>query len=321
MKEIGGFFELELNQGKEYHHNALALNSGRNCLRYIVRNRNIQKLLVPFYACDAIFDILEAENVEIIPYHISENFLPVLKDFQGIDLLYINYFGICTRNILKLHDSHQNIIIDNSQAFFSFPYANLDTFYSSRKYFGVPDGGYVYCSGHLDDPELEQSISFDKCDHLLRRIDQGAKDSYSSFLKIEEAIRYEPIRRMSSLTRALLRSINYEAVRQKRLENFGYLHEKLIRWNQLQIEPTSEDVPMVYPFLTSNNSLRKKLIDNSIYVATYWPDDKDRIPRGSTEAHLVSNIIPLPIDQRYGRKDMDAILNIILATLPTSDDF
>lgn len=35
MREIGGFFELELNQGKMYHENTMAFNSGANALQEI----------------------------------------------------------------------------------------------------------------------------------------------------------------------------------------------------------------------------------------------------------------------------------------------
>ena len=36
MKEIGGYLEFERNQGEEFHKNCLALNTGRNCLRYLM---------------------------------------------------------------------------------------------------------------------------------------------------------------------------------------------------------------------------------------------------------------------------------------------
>ena len=43
MKEIGGYLEFERNQGEEFHKNCLALNTGRNCLRYLIRVRKIRK--------------------------------------------------------------------------------------------------------------------------------------------------------------------------------------------------------------------------------------------------------------------------------------
>ena len=44
MREIGGYIELEHYQGNEYH-KGIALNSGRNCLRYLIKAKKIQKLL------------------------------------------------------------------------------------------------------------------------------------------------------------------------------------------------------------------------------------------------------------------------------------
>jgi hypothetical protein len=315
MKEIGGFFELELDRGREFHERAFALNSARNCLRYIVRKKVIKRLLVPIYTCEAVIDALQAEAVEIISYNIKDDFFPILGDHQKDYLLYINYFGINSKNIGKLQKIHQKLIIDDSQAFYSQPISNIDTFYSPRKFFGVPDGGYVYSSGKYEKKNFEISVSYDRFEHLIKRIDLTASDSYSAFKKAEETINSDPIKKMSNLTKALLKSIKYEEVRAKRLENFTYLHRALKEKNELSISLGADDVPMVYPFLTRNPTLRESLIRRSIYIATYWPDPKKRIPTGSWEAHLVSNLIPIPIDQRYGKDDIDAIVAVVMDNL------
>lgn len=43
MRDIGGFLELENNHGHEFHENGIALNSGRNCLRFLLRARESEK--------------------------------------------------------------------------------------------------------------------------------------------------------------------------------------------------------------------------------------------------------------------------------------
>lgn len=48
VKPIGGYFELELPTFPEYHCEAIALNSGRFCLEYILRCRNYNKIYIPF---------------------------------------------------------------------------------------------------------------------------------------------------------------------------------------------------------------------------------------------------------------------------------
>ena len=66
MREIGGFLELEKNQGREFHENCIALNSGRNCLRYLIRARPIKKIWLPKLLCSAISDVCKEEKVEMV---------------------------------------------------------------------------------------------------------------------------------------------------------------------------------------------------------------------------------------------------------------
>jgi hypothetical protein len=315
MQEIGGFFGLELGCGKEYHERAIALNSARSCLRLLVRKKAIKRLLVPFYTCNAVIDALQAEAVETIPYRINNDFYPILDNHPDDYLLYINYFGMYSKNIEKIIQTYPKLIIDNAQAFYGQPVPNIDTFYSPRKFFGVPDGGYVYCSENYIDSDMETAISYDRFEHLVKRLDKTARDAYPVFLKNEEDLSAHPVQKMSKLTKALLGSINYEEARARRLENFSYLHKALGNYNEISIHLGDDDVPMVYPFLTKNQMLRQILIQNSIYIATYWPDPQKRIPPGSREAYLVSNLTPLVIDQRYGKKEMDAIIVVVIYNL------
>lgn len=37
MKAIGGYFELELNDGHEWHASAMRLNTARNVFEYVLR--------------------------------------------------------------------------------------------------------------------------------------------------------------------------------------------------------------------------------------------------------------------------------------------
>lgn len=53
-------------------------------------------------------------------------------------------------------------------------------------------------------------------------------------------------------------------------------------------------VPMVYPYLTDDATLRQRLIANRIYVATYWPNIVDSF---MYETILRDDLLPLPINQ------------------------
>ena len=57
--EIGGYFQLELNKDREYHDKAIALNTGRNALEYILRAKIFKKIYLPFYTCDVLLEPLK----------------------------------------------------------------------------------------------------------------------------------------------------------------------------------------------------------------------------------------------------------------------
>ena len=117
---------------------------------------------------------------------------------------------------------------------------------------------------------------------------------------------------MSSLTKALLGSIDFVKIRTIRLENFLMLHSVLKDNNKLVINDLNElSCPMVYPFMTDDVTLRQRLIDNKIFVATYWPNIYDWCGEGDVGYALCQNILPLPIDQRYNKEDINRIITLI----------
>ena len=68
MKQLGGYFGLEVNQGNEYHPNAIKLNSGRHCLEHVIKSNQIENLYIPYYICPEIVNKLKKLNVKIIMF-------------------------------------------------------------------------------------------------------------------------------------------------------------------------------------------------------------------------------------------------------------
>ena len=186
----------------------------------------------------------------------------------------------------------------------------VDTIYSPRKFFGLPDGGYLYTDTLLD-YSLEKDVSYTRFTHLLKRIDLSAEEGFKDFILSDELLEHNPIRSMSHLTTKLLSSINYDSAAAQRRINFNYLHEKLQHVNSYKFQLEDDAVPMVYPFYGSE-ALRKKLIENKIYTATYWPNVKEWCTKDSLEYQLTSDVIYLPVDQRYTTDDMDVIVKHLL---------
>lgn len=319
MKAIGGYFSLELSviKGGYIHDKGIHLNSGRNALEYILKNiPGIQCLWIPYYTCDVVLEPLKKLNISYRFYSVNENleFSVPLELNNGEYLLVTNYFGIKDAYIKELATRYgERLIVDNAQAFFAKPLDGVKTIYSPRKFVGIPDGGISYMGNCLEVADIEQDVSYNRCSHLLKRLDLGAEAGYSDFRENSHQLVNQPIKRMSNLTWNLLQGINWEFVKMQRLKNFKQLHKALSSINQLEIpEFGTFACPMVYPFYTIDSTLKKRLIENKIFVATYWPNVLKWSKEGMLEYELASRIIAIPIDQRYNNEDMIRIINSIL---------
>ena len=313
MEPIGGYFSLELPQHEEYHKNAIRLNTGRNCLEYILRVQGYKKVYIPYYTCDVLLEPFKKLGVPYEYYHIDIHF-EIHDRFtikEGEALVYTNYYGLKQRYVEQLAAKVGNrLIVDNTQAFYAKPMYGIDTFYTCRKFFGVPDGAYLYTDKMLD-VELEQDLSYERMLSLTKRIDLSPEAGYQDFRDTSKALVGQPIKQMSKLTHRMMRGINYEVVAQRRRANFKMLHEALGKENNLELTLEDDAVPMVYPFLVPVKGLREKLIENKIFVARYWPSVLGCINKEDIDYLLAYQMQPLPIDQRYDDKNMNQIINTI----------
>lgn len=306
---------MELNHGSEFHEQGIALNSGRNCLRYLIRGRKIKRIWLPKLLCSAISDTCKEENVQIFYYSIDKQLRPVLPQSLEGDWLYlINYYGqYSVEEIRHVDRIYKNIIVDNVQAFYTKPIEGLDTIYTCRKFFGVPDGGYLYTDCALSEI-LQKDESYDELAFLAGRLERSANEFYSAYRENEQRIDELPLRRMSMVTQNLLRGIDYEQIKKERERNFSYLHEQLRSVNQLEL--CLPDGPYMYPLLVKDGAeIRRSMQEKRIYIPTLWPNVLQECPIDSLEYQYAADILPIPVDQRYDIGDMETIVDEIRGLL------
>ena len=312
MKELGGYFELELNVNKPYHGVAVALNSARNCLKYLIKTQQIDKVYLPAYCCDSLIEPLIAEQVKYEFYTINRQLeivnIPELLANEKI--IYINYFALKSDYVSELVKKlGSNLILDNTQAFYEQPITGVDTFYSPRKFFGVADGGYLYTSSS-EQLDIEKDDSSHRVSQLIGRLEKSANAFYSEYKKSEFSLMNEEIRGMSNFTSQILSSVDYEKVALIRQRNFWALHAMLLGNNEFKELSLGAAVPMVYPFLTEKSGkVKEKLRQASIYTATYWNDALNRT--SDIEKNFIKNMVCLPIDQRMTISDLQRMTAVI----------
>lgn len=311
--EIGGFCSINNYSFKEYHNFGIKLNTARNAIEYILKSKEYNKIYLPFYSCHSMLEPMIKNNIKYKYYNIDSEFLPIfntaLKNNECV--IIINYFGISNYKIERILHKYDKVIIDNTQAFFDYPIENHDTIYSCRKFFGVTDGAYLYTEKLLD-YDLEQDKSYKRVNYLFKRYELSAEQTYEDFKKNEEILCNLDIKKMSKTTENFMRSFNYNMIKSTREENFRYLHENLKHINELNIDIENINGPMIYPFLINNGEkVKKRLIENKIFIATYWPEVLEIADNDSWEHYLTKNLVPLPIDQRYDLECMRYIIKIL----------
>ncbi len=316
-REIGSFIEMDLRSGGEYYRgekDVARLNSARSGIYHACGLLGCDSMLIPHYLCPTVGNFLVRNGINVSFYHINDSFEPLdIKQREGQALLLVNYFGIFSHDhIITIANRYKNVIIDNSAGFFSKSYNNYYFVYSPRKFFGVPDGGYVLGPGaEKNTLDYEQDKSSDTSLFLMKRIEYGLTATYPERMINEARIDRSGVLNMSVLTRMLLNSIDYELVRKKRIDNFHIAHDLFARINI--INPTlfcdDEFAPMVYPLVIEQSTITEKLKSDNIFVGRLWKQVLAEVPDDSFEAYLSKFLVPIPIDQRYGREELQYIYN------------
>lgn len=318
--EIGSFIELDLRNTGEFYQGVediARLNSARAGIYHACRLLNCNSVHIPFYLCPTVKKFLIENKIEVKPYFINHEFEPKdLNQAVGHAILLVNYFGILSsRKIRMLAHRFENVIIDNSAAFYSGPIEGCYNVYSPRKFFGVPDGCYVigkdaneFTTGY------EQDFSSDTSLFLLKRIEYGSSAIYGERMRNEERIDNSGILKMSLLTRSLLNSIDYLGIKNIRQRNFKYA-EKLFK-NINKIDPTffidKDCVPMIYPLVIEKSELADKLKENLIYTGRWWKQVLSEVPEFTFEAWMSKFMLPIPVDQRYDEQMIKHIHDIVV---------
>lgn len=319
--EIGSFIELQLPKGQEYYsqkEDIARLNTGRSALWHAFRVTGAKAIWIPIYQCDSVRETFIKKGVDVKYYHIDRNWNPIdLNPMDDEAVIFVNYYGIMSNTrIIEFVKSCNHAIIDNCQAFFCSPIENAINVYSCRKFVGVPDGAYVIGkNANKFMEEYVQCYSSDTANFLLTRIEYGCEGKgYEARSINEHRIDSEECMKMSKLTRMILDGTDYEYIRRKRRKNFAIAHELLGGINKIEPLQYYDDntIPMVYPLVVEDDKLIDRLFKAKHFQGHWWSYICDEQPYDSFEHWLSRYVIPITIDQRYGREELEYLANVIL---------
>ena len=318
-KTYGGFLPLELNDGKEWfdrYDNKIAFNSFKSAISYLIKSRKINCVYLPYYYCPSTIDAIRKTDCNVRFYHIDRRLNPIIENVEnGSAVLLVNYFGI--KNDIKEYKAKDGVIriFDFAHSFFDFPVIADDAYniYAPKKFFGVPDGGYLISKKIDSETErIEASYGADKIHYLAAAFEGGTESSYNEKKSVDLIISNEN-KGMSIISRGILRNVDYDYVISRRKRNFKYLNNLFRSKNEIIIEKTSP--AYVFPLLVKNGEkIKQSLVSRKIFVPTLWNGAELNKYGNEFERHISADGIFLPIDQRYDTEDM-RYLSVVLEEL------
>ncbi|WP_233804005.1 hypothetical protein [Paraburkholderia sp. HP33-1] len=320
---IGGYFELELPPGQgELYPDALRFQSARAAFFALLETGRPKRIWMPWYNCETMLEPPAMAGVEVRRYRIDEQFN--IADDIEIDsrdwILYVNYFGLCDERIDRLLERlpRERVVIDNSQALFSAPRDCLATLYSPRKFFGLPDGGYLVTRVGVPIPDEQDNGSVERTTPLLTRLDRGAEAGYAGIQAARATLRGQRPKRMSTLTQRLLAHIDYPSAIERRNRNFERYH-RLLGGNELPLATQSGHAALCYPFWNRRSDLHAKLAAKRIFVPRYWPNIRGESGTAEDfEFRMSTECLALPCDHRYGPNEIDYVVAALRAAIEAS---
>jgi dTDP-4-amino-4,6-dideoxygalactose transaminase len=119
---------------------------------------------------------------------------------------------------------------------------------------------------------------------------------------------------MSEFSGRVMRSLNYEDIRQKRRQNFLLMRRLLEGRVQMLREDLEEGVcPLFFPILVRDkHSAAQALWQQDIGAVEFWNDPQDNPSIGQDARFLRAHVLELPIHQDVGSSQVEYIANQVL---------
>ena len=162
--------------------------------------------------------------------------------------------------------------------------------------------------------EYRQCYSSVTAAFLLKRIVYGCEGKgYEARELNEDRIDHEGCMKMLKLTRTIMGAENCAYNMQKRKESFAYAHLLLSGFNK--INPTmymdEETVPMSYPIVIEEDECVQCFFRAMHFPDHWWSYVCDEQPEENFEHWISRYGIPITIDQRYYKEEIENLVNII----------
>lgn len=348
MKDIGSIFPLynkDLVADSETTTvpvNRIHFSLCREALYIIAESlsKTNKTVLLPAYTCDSVFLPFKQLGWKCVFYSIHKDLLidtnsliGLAHQYQPALVIAHPYFGmelndLEIKTLQQLKTPGTKILIDNTQCVFSSKHFDFADYYvgSYRKWFPIPDGGYLESKLLVDTILLKTEntifVAAEKGAMFLRGqyFETDNEDIKRLSISLSKAADLQSVgtivpHRMSTFSEIVLSKQDYSRNQKKRIENYTYLHKHL---NQETIKFASHDIervttaPLYFPiYVKKRADLQRYLAKHHIYLPIIWPVDHSEVLINDTIRYIYDHILCIPVDQRYNTEDMEKVVHLI----------
>lgn len=316
------------------NYNTIYFNTGRNAIKALVNSLNFDYVLLPEYICESVISCFD--NRKIIFYHLEDNLLPDIDDLlpklsNNTLLYFVHYFGIeskeyndCVEALRIAKEDKKCVVLeDTTHNFFNqCQYIGDYCVASLRKWVAIPDGAVLYTKNrlcknnfHFSNEERNKKIygmvlkniflnGIMDCNKEYRQIFAEAEHLYDEQTKIYF---------MSTISEFLLNCYSINQIVTKRRNNYNYLFNLIKDYDIDLLGACKEnECPIALPlYIEDRDNFREYLIQRKVYCAVHWPILNTPLEDNIYARRMSQHLISLPIDQRYGVRNMDYLFEQI----------
>lgn len=357
VKKSGATAPLRLAQVDKYGKNQCCFTaSGREAIELALISLEREKpdvrkrCLMPAYMCDSVFLPFLHRGWELAFYPVDRDletageklFRLALTCEPG--LIFIHpYYGSDTcaglrsqlsalkgRGWLVMEDVTQSYYLEKAGKEADFVVGSL------RKWYAVPDGGFVASDLPLAEDMLESGETYaqerlvplvHKWEYLQEKEKRpgGALTAEwlprkTEYLKENRALEneldeYRGVRHISDISAKILSGTDEEDARRRREENYRALYDRIYGMKRLWAALSGEEsqAPLYLPvYAKERESLQRFLSEHGIYAPVLWPIGKEnRNFLEGDEGYIFEHLLALPLDQRYGTAEMEQVAEVL----------
>ncbi len=350
-KEIGSIFPLSSEELSIAEHTPLSIPEDRfyyslcrEALYDIALSlsNSSQEVLIPAYTCQTVITPFEEAGWKCEYYAINKNLridithlMDTISSSKASLLVVHPYYGLELSEeeveaLQYVSDKGVKIILDLTQCIFSnktYPFVTY-TVGSYRKWFPIPDGGYLLKSKETKgilQPSMENA-EFTEREMAAMYLrgqyfgngEQRTKDISIRLSKVADHIADSNVtpHRISKIAYNLLVAQDLDQNKKSRLNNCKFLfahineNEKVSKVYQHLEEVTTPPLYFII-YVDDRAALQRLLAKDAIYAPVIWPVEDERVLINDEVKYIYQHLLAIPCDQRYDLNDMQRVIEII----------